>query len=170
MSDAAAAAAPNAHAQAMNEMIESVHKAEAEVNRLKRKYAPDEPEVLLNTIVRMHDDRDTTYMRVEIFTGASMMLTLTPHTRNNGNLPDWKFMPPIEGKHDNMEHIVEFGTYQVYVGNGHDGHELLVTFDHKGVRIRAIDTSMFSGDLTMYVLPSIDEGKPEFALTHGDSA
>jgi hypothetical protein len=160
MSDAATAT-PNAHAEAMNEMIESTHKAEAEANRLKRKYEPGEAEVLLDTTLELSDDNSLSYMRVEIFTGESMMLTLIPSTRNNGNLPDWKFIPSLAGIRDHMEHIVVFGIYKVYVGDGHDGHVLLVTFDHKGVRIRALDSSMFSGDLTIKLLPD----KPEFELT-----
>eukprot|EP01047_Picozoa_sp_COSAG01_P116939 COSAG01_NODE_45609_length_407_cov_86.282468_1_plen_92_part_01 len=91
MSDAAATATPNAHAEAMNEMIESVHKAEAEANRLKRTYEPDEPEVLLDQILEFSNDVGVAYMRVKILTGEYMMLTLIPSTRNNGNVPDWEF-------------------------------------------------------------------------------
>eukprot|EP01047_Picozoa_sp_COSAG01_P054591 COSAG01_NODE_5982_length_3919_cov_2.949476_3_plen_73_part_00 len=63
----------NAHAEAMNEMIESTNKAEAEANRLKRKYEPDEPEALVDKILELSDDNSLFYMRVEIYTGASNM-------------------------------------------------------------------------------------------------
>jgi hypothetical protein len=166
MSDAAATATPTAHAKAMNEMIESTNKAEAEANRLKRKYEPDESEVLLDQILEFSNDVGVAYMRVKILTGEYMMLTLIPSTRNNGNVPDWEFKPSIAGTHDKKQDFGHFSIYRVYVGDGGDGHELLVTFDHKGVRIRELGTSMFSGDLTIKLLPE----KPEFALTHGDSA
>eukprot|EP01047_Picozoa_sp_COSAG01_P071031 COSAG01_NODE_10923_length_2049_cov_8.108718_3_plen_166_part_00 len=160
MSDAATAT-PNAHAEAMNEMIESTHKAEAEASRLKRKYEPDEAEVLLDQILELSNDDGVAYMRVKILTGEYMMLTLIPSTRNNGNVPDWEFKPSMAGMHDYKQDFGMFGIYRVYVGNGCDGHELLVTFDHKGVRIRELETSAFSGDLTIKELPD----KPEFALT-----
>eukprot|EP01047_Picozoa_sp_COSAG01_P087743 COSAG01_NODE_20325_length_959_cov_1.765116_1_plen_164_part_10 len=164
MSDAAATAAPNAHAQAMNEMIETTNKAEAEANRLKRKYEPDEAEVLLHKILEVSNHVGRAYMRVEIFTGECMKLTLIPRTRNVMLTPDWewKFMPFIEGKHDNMEHIVEFGIYKVWLTFDTYTFFLLVTFDHKGVRIRELDPSTHSGDLRINVLPD----KPEIALTH----
>ena len=111
----------NAHAEAMNEMIESVHKAEDETNRLKRKYEPDKPEVLLDKILELSDENSLFYMRVEIFTGSYMMLTLIPSKRNNGNVPDWGFKPSIAGTHDNVEDFGMFGIYRVYVGDGGDG-------------------------------------------------
>jgi hypothetical protein len=55
----------------------------------------------------------------------------------------------------------EHGIYKVYVGDGGDGHELLVTFDHKGVRIREIGSSLHSGDLVIKELPD----KPGITLT-----
>ena len=57
------------YAAAMEEAIASATKAEAEANRLKRKYEPDEPEVLLDKILKMSNDYDSFYMRVQIFTG-----------------------------------------------------------------------------------------------------
>jgi hypothetical protein len=159
MSDAATAT-PNAHAEAMNEMIETTHKAEEEANRLKRKYEPDEAEVLLDQILELSNDDGVAYMRVKILTGEYMMLTLIPGTRNNGNVPDWEFKPSMAGMHDYKQDFGMFGIYRVYVGNGCDGHDLLVTFDHKGARIRELGKSMHSGDLIINLLPD----KPEFAL------
>jgi hypothetical protein len=117
----------NAHAEAMNEMIESTNKAEAEANRLKRKYEPDEPEALVDKILELSDDNSLFYMRVEIYTGASMTFTLIPSTRNNGNVPDWGFKPSIAGTNDNVEDFGMFGIYRVYVGDGGDGHDLLAS-------------------------------------------
>ena len=150
----------NAHAEAMNEMIESTNKAEAEANRLKRKYEPDESKVLLDKILELSNENSLFYMRVEIFTEEYMKLTLIQSQRNNGNVPKWGFKPSIAGTNDNVEDFGMFGIYKVYVGDGGDGHDLLVKFDHKGVRIWALDTSMHSGDLTIKLLPE----KPEFAL------
>jgi hypothetical protein len=64
------------------------------------------------------------------------------------------------GTHDYVEDFGMFGIYKVYVGDGVDGYDLLVKFDHKGVRIRATTTSMYSGDLIIDLL----RDKPEFAL------
>ena len=72
------------YATAMEEAIESTTKAEAEVNRLKRKYEPDEPEVRLDKILHLQAAYDHAFMRVQIFTGEKMELTLIPNTRNNG--------------------------------------------------------------------------------------
>ena len=76
------------YATAMEEAIESATKAETEANRLKRKYEPDESEVRLDKIIKMSDDHAVQYMRVQIFTGEYMMLTLIQSQRNNGNCPD----------------------------------------------------------------------------------
>ena len=83
------------YAAAMEEAIASATKAEAEANRLKRKYEPDEPEVLMDKIIKMSDDYNMIYMRVQIFTGENMILTLIPMARNNGNVPDWRFRPHL---------------------------------------------------------------------------
>eukprot|EP01047_Picozoa_sp_COSAG01_P015434 COSAG01_NODE_773_length_13704_cov_9.386843_14_plen_169_part_00 len=133
-------------------------------NRLKRKYEPDEAEVLLDKILVLSNHDSVAYMRVKIFTGECMKLTLIPSTRNNGDVSDWEF--EIGCTRNNVQNFGMFDIYRVYVGDGGDGHELLVTFDHKGVRIRELDLSMYSGDLRINVLPD----KPEIALTHGDSA
>ena len=55
----------------------------------------------------------------------------------------------------------EYGIYQVYVGNGAFGHDLLVTFDHKGVRIREVNEAFERVDISELPLD-----QPEFTLTH----
>ena len=150
------------YAQVMEEAIDAATKAEAEANRLKRKYEPDESEVRLDKILHLQATYDHAFMRVQIFTGEKMELTLIPQTRNNGNMPDWTFRPHLTGRRDNIEYIEEFGTYRVYVGDGGEGYELLVTFDPKGVRIRQLDESDPESDLK---IESLDE-QPEFTLTH----
>ena len=150
------------YATAMEEAIGSATKAEAEVKRLKRKYEPDESEVRLDKILKMSDDHAVQHMRVQIFTGEYMMLTLIQSQRNNGNCPDWTFRPHLTGRRDNIQDFGEYGIYQVYVGDGAFGHDLLVTFDHKGVRIRQVH---YDGvRVAICELPLEDH--PEFALTH----
>jgi hypothetical protein len=58
------------------------------------------------------------------------------------HVPNWGFKPSIARTRDNVEDFGMFGIYRVYVGDGGDGHDLLVKFDHKGVRIRELDTSI----------------------------
>ena len=147
------------YATAMEEAIESATKAEAEANRLKRKYEPDESEVRLDKIIKMSDDHCVQFMRVQIFTGEYMMLTLIQSQRNNGNCPDWTFRPHLTGCRDNMQDFGEYGIYRVYVGDGTFGHHLLVTFDDKGVRIRAVNGAFERVDIS-----ELDQ--PEFTLTH----
>ena len=154
------------YAAAMEEAIESATKAEAEANRLKRKYEPDEPEVLKDRILHLQATYDHAFMRVQIFTGEKMELTLIPQTRNNGNMPDWTFRPHLTGRRDNIECIEEFGIYRVYVGGGGEGYALLVTFNPKGVRIQQHNEGDPEFDLQIW---SLDE-KPEFTLTHTDDA
>ena len=156
----------------MEEAIESSTKAEAEANRLKRKYEPDEPEVLMDKILQMCDDNSMFYMRVRILTGAKMTLTLIRHKRDYGDVPDYTFRPADPIWCDHQEYFKEFGMWQVYVGDGTNRHKMLVTFDHKGVRIRPIripsEDLTYSGDLRISALSLKDA--PEFALTHADDA
>ena len=154
------------YATAMEEAIYSATKAESEANRLKRKYEPDESEVRLDKILQMSDTHSMQFMRVEIFTGEYMMLTLIHNTRNNGNCPDWTFRPHLTGIVDNIEDFSKYGIYQVYVGDGAFGHDLLVTFDHKGVRIRQLGENDERAVISELPL----EDFPEFALTHADDA
>ena len=147
----------------MEEAITSANKAETETDRLKRKYEPDEPEVLMDKILQLSDDNGVwngmNFMRVQIFTGEYMQLTLIPTARSNGNVPDWTFRPHLTGCRDNMQDFGHYGIYQVYVGNCTFGHDLLVTFDHKGVRIREVNEAFERVDVS-----ELDQ--PEFTLTH----
>jgi hypothetical protein len=140
------------YATAMGEAITSATKAETEANRLKRKYEPDESEVLRDKILHLQATYDHAFMRVQIFTGEKMELTLIPQTRNNGNMPDWTFRPHLTGRRDNIECIEEFGIYRVYVGGGGEGYELLVTFNPKGVCIQQLDEPDPESDLKIEYL------------------
>ena len=142
------------YAAAMEEAIESATKAEAEANRLKRKYEPDEPEVLMDKILQLSDDNGMNFMRVQIFTGEYMQLTLIPTARSNGTVPDWTFRPHLTGRRDNIECIEEFGIYRVYVGGGGEGYELLVTFNPKGVRIHSVISAGFVPESDIYLVIS----------------
>ena len=151
---------------AIKSLLKSATKAETEANRLKRKYEPDESEVRLDKILQMSDDHAVQLMRVQIFTGEYMMLTLIQSQRNNGNCNDWTFRPHLTGHRDNIQDFGEYGIYQVYVGDGAFGHDLLVTFDHKGVRIRQLGENDERAVISELPL----EDFPEFALTHADDA
>jgi len=122
------------YAAAMEEAIESATKAEAEANRLKRKYEPDEPEVLMDKILQLSDDNGMNFMRVQIFTGEYMQLTLIPTARSNGIVSDWTFTGVI----NNMIDFGHYGMWQISIGNGSTCHDWLVHFDHKGVRITVV--------------------------------
>ena len=139
-------------AAAMNEMIESVTEAETQANRLKRKYEPNESELLRDKILHLQAGHDHAFMQVQIFTGEKLELTLIPNTRNNGNMPDWTFRPHLTDRRDNIECIEEFGIYRVYVGGGGEGYELLVTFNPKGVRIQQLDEPDPESDLKIEYL------------------
>ena len=147
------------YAAAMEEAIESATKAEAEANRLKRKYEPDEPEVLMDKILQLSDDNGMNFMRVQIFTGEYMQLTLIPTARSNGNVPDWTFRPHLTGFNYKQD-FGHYGIWQVYFGDGIFGCWLVVTFDNKGVSIRPVVVPDDS-DLRISAV-----NMPEFALTH----
>ena len=80
---------------------------------------------------------------------------------NNGNSPDWTFRPHLAGCRNNIQDFGHYDIYQVYVGDGTFGHDLLVTFDHKGVRIREVDQALERVDISELPLD-----QPEFTLTH----
>ena len=46
---------------------------EEAINRIKRKYEPDESEVRLDKIIKMSDDHAVQFMRVQIFTEEYML-------------------------------------------------------------------------------------------------
>ena len=106
------------------------------------------------------------HMRVQIYTGETMVLTLIPMARHNNECPNWRFVPNLLGRRTNTEHIAEFGIYEVVVGlTNYNFHNLLVTFNPKGVCIREDtknDDEDWGGALK---IESLDE-QPEFALTH----
>ena len=151
------------YATAMEEAITSANKAETETDRLKRKYEPDEPKVLMDKILQLSDDNGMNFMRVQIFTGEKLELTLIPNTRKNGSILDWTFRPHLTGRRDNIECIEEFGIYRVYVGDGTFGCWLVVTFDNKGVSIRPFVDSDLRTDSVLRISAV---NMPEFALTH----
>jgi hypothetical protein len=158
------------YAQAMEEAIDAATKAEAEANRLKRKYEPDEPEVRLDKILRMSNNYGRFHMRVQIYTGETMVLTLIPMARHNNECPNWRFVPNLLGRRTNTEHIAEFGIYEVAVSlTNYNFHHLLVTFNPKGICIRE-DTKIGDEDWGedwggALIIETLDE-QPEFTLTH----
>ena len=106
------------YAQAMEEAIDAATKAEAEANRLKRKYEPDEPEVLMDNILEICNDYGIFFMRVQVFTGEDMTLTLIQRARlpENGSggvrFSPWSGDPGTEVYE---EHFNKFGIYAVSV-------------------------------------------------------
>jgi len=151
------------YATAMEEAITSANKAETETDRLKRKYEPDEPEVLMDKILQLSDDNGMNFMRVQIFTGEYMQLTLIPTARSNGNVPDWTFRPHLTGFINNTIDFGHYGIWQVYFGDGIFGCWLVVTFDNKGVSIRPFVDSDLRTDSVLRISAV---NMPEFALTH----
>ena len=117
----------------------------AEVARLKRKYEPDDG-IIIDKLLKLTDDHACRYMRVLVRTGEYLLLELVPDVRNNGNVPNWEFRPPIEGKRDNMQDFGSYGVYEVYIGDGAFGHTCLVHFDKTGVGITAIHEPVMQGD------------------------
>ena len=119
--------------------------AVAEVASLKRKYEPSDG-IIIDKVLKLSDDHGTTYMRVLVRTGEHLLLELVPRARNNGNVPNWKFRPAVDGKHGHMQDFGSYGMYQVYIGDGTFGHTCLVNFDHSGVDITAIHEPVVQGD------------------------
>ena len=146
-----------------------------ETNRLKRKYEAEtdrgnESKVLMDQILQlcpMNPDNSIFYMRVQISTGAQMTLTLFRPTRNHGNVSDYTFrLPGVCDYQDYQEYFQEFGMWHVHVGDGTDGYNLLVTFDHKGVHIRIPSEGLtYSGDLR---ISALRHSTVWSALTHAD--
>ena len=117
----------------------------AEVVGLKNKYEPDDG-IIIDKLLKLTDDHSTSYMRVMVRSSEYLLLELVPRVRNNGNLPDMTFCPPIEGKRDNMQDFGSYGVYEVYIGDGAFGHTCLVHFDKTGVGITAIHEPVMQGD------------------------
>ena len=117
----------------------------AEVARLKRKYEPDDG-IIIDKLLKLTDDHACRYMRVLVHTGEYLLLELVVDVRNNGNVSNWEFRPPIEGKRDNMQDFGSYGVYEVYIGDGAFGHTCLVHFDKTGVGITAIHEPVMQGD------------------------
>ena len=128
------------YAEAMDEAITSAVRAEgerdaaqAEVGRLTRKYEPDDG-ILIDKLLKLTDDHSASFMRVLVRTGEYLLLELVPRVRNNGNVPNMMFRPPIEGKRDNMQEFPRYGVYEVCIGDGTFSHGCVVHFDKAGVR------------------------------------
>jgi len=117
----------------------------AEVARLKNKYEPDDG-IIIDKLLKLTDDHACRYMRVLVRMGEYLLLELVVDVRNNGNVPNWEFRPPIEGKRDNMQDFGSYGVYEVYIGDGAFGHTCLVHFDKTGVGITAIHEPVMQGD------------------------
>eukprot|EP01047_Picozoa_sp_COSAG01_P078899 COSAG01_NODE_14754_length_1413_cov_41.789193_2_plen_167_part_00 len=166
MSDTVATATPTAHAKAMNEMIESTNKAEAEANRLKRKYEPDEPEVLMEKILKLGDSNSMAYMRITVNTGAHLVMQCIPKVPQNDRDPSWSF-----GAGSATQEFRDFGIFETSIGDGHSCHDWLIHFDHKGVRITVVtdhDGNFMGGPDTM----TIEECKvapTTWSWTHNDA-
>ena len=86
------------------------------------------------------------FMRVLVGTGEYLMLELVPDVRNNGNVPNWEFRPPVDGEHGHMQDFGSYGVYKVYISYGAFGHTCLVNFDKASVSITAIHEPVVQGD------------------------
>ena len=115
----------------MTEAIDAARKAEDECDTLKRKYEPDTG-ILLDKMLKLMDDDGMSFMRLQVHTGEYLMLTLIPRVRN---VPNWMFMPNLEGHNDNKQDFGSYGVYEICIGDGGFCHDCLVHFDSDGVRI-----------------------------------
>eukprot|EP01046_Picozoa_sp_COSAG06_P051575 COSAG06_NODE_8446_length_2171_cov_43.077220_2_plen_181_part_00 len=130
-----------------------------EVARLKRKYEPDDG-IIIDKLLKLTDDHACRYMRVLVRTGEYLLLELVADVRNNGNVSNWEFRPPIEGKRDNMQDFGSYGVYEVYIGDGAFGHTCLVHFDKAGVSITAIYEPEEEGEGLLVIQEFAQAGTP----------
>ena len=129
----------------------------AEVACLKRKYEPDDG-IIIDKLLKLTDDHNTSYMRVEV-SGAGeewpngtpmhrLALKLVPRARTN--VPKYEFLPSVKGMRSYEERFSCFGTYETYIRHGTFVHTCLVHFDCSGVSITAVhEPVMGEGPLTI---------------------
>jgi hypothetical protein len=105
--------------------------AEAEVARLKLKYEPVGG-VLMTKTMELAADHGTCHMVVTVRTGERLRLELVQRPLAGGGwAPNWRFMPSTS---DHTMDLGGYGTYDVCIGDGNFGQDVIVTFGRDDVR------------------------------------
>jgi hypothetical protein len=143
---AAADSATEQQAELIDKLIDDAAAAEAErddlrtqVTRLQDKYEPANG-VLVDQMLELSDNMGGSLLHIRASTGEYMMMVLVPRARNNGNLPNWMFVPHIDGTHDHMLDMTSHGTHEFTVsptGGAGYSHDCIVHFDQNGVQVTA---------------------------------
>ena len=126
-------------AEVMNAALADAARADAEANRLKRKYEPQPTEIVMDKILKLTGDNISTFMRVTVRTSGKLELLLIPQAR--GRIDSFHFVPthgPSRSFCDQYEEFDRYGVWQISIGDGCACHDWLVHFDHKGVRITVV--------------------------------
>jgi hypothetical protein len=148
------------HAAITNELVDEAVRAEgerdaalAEVDRLTLKYEPVDG-VLMTKTMELAADDGTCLMVVAVRTGERLRLELVQRPRA-GWAPNWRFMPSTS---DHTLDLGGYGTYDVCIGNGNFGQDVVVTFARDDVRF-VVTYWAAHGDGPM----TIKEFKPDLA-------
>ena len=141
----------------------------AEVSRMKRKYEPEGPEIVADQTFRLSNNISSNLLDMQIYTDQSLVLTLIPRERNNGNVPDWLFPPRVENMVDNVHAFRRYGKYSLYIGDGTAGHACLVDFNESFVRITEpdFDSTSWESRLVIQAIQAGEQGAgPDSFVAH----
>ena len=169
------------HAAITNELIDDAVRADAErdaaqaeVARLKLKYEPVDGVLMTKTMVLAADD-GTCLMVVTVRTGERLRLELVQRPLAGGGwAPNWHFTPPnwrfMPSASDHALDLGGYGTYDVCMGDGHFGQDVIVTFGRDDVRL-VVNHEPIHGEGPM----TIEDFTPAPGLTvtlpiHGEQA
>jgi len=154
MADTTADSVIERQSELMDKYIDAAGDAEAErdnlrkqVTRLQDKYEPANG-VLVDQMLELSDNMGGSLLHIRASRGTGyshdydgyMMMVLVPRARNNGNLPNWMFVPHIDGTHDHMLDMTSHGTHEFTVsptGGAGYSHDCIVHFDQNGVQVTA---------------------------------
>ena len=162
------------HAAITNELIDDAVRAEAErdaaqaeVARLTLKYEPVDGILMTKTMVLASDD-GRCLMVVTVRTGERLRLELAQRPLAGGGwAPNWRFMPSAS---NHALDLGGYGTYDVCMGDGNFGQDVIVTFGRDDVRL-VVNHEPIHGEGPM----TIEEFTPAPGLTvtlpiHGEQA
>eukprot|EP01046_Picozoa_sp_COSAG06_P055471 COSAG06_NODE_10204_length_1727_cov_1.136978_2_plen_187_part_01 len=91
-------------------------------------------------MLKLSDNMGGSLLHIRAFTGEKLVMVLVPRARNNGNLPNWMFVPHIDGTHAHVLDMTSHGTHEFTVSptaNTGYCHSCIVHFDHNGVQVTA---------------------------------
>ena len=149
--------------------------AEAEVARLKLKYEPVDGVLMTKTMV-LASDYGRCLMVVTVRTGERLRLELVQRPLAGGGwAPNWHFTPPnwrfMPSASDHALDLGGYGTYDVCIGDGNFGQDVIVTFGRDDVRLVVNHEPAYPGEGPM----TIEEFTPAPGSTmtlpiHGEQA